>query len=128
MVERVEEARTEQAMRMVLALGPGIGKEHIDRIDAMRRQQIVEGIERFQPQHIRVGKSQAAAFRIKAAHALGNALDAEEAPLGMPGGASRQEASLPAADFDFERNIRRKDERPTGIYDWNDHAVIIPCM
>ena len=110
-------------MRMVLALWPWIREENIDRIDSMQRQQIMKRIQGLKPQHIRVGKPQTTAFRIKATYTFWYTLYTQEMSCRILDGASCQESPLPAANLDFKRDTRRKRKRLARICDSNYHDI-----
>ena len=101
--ERVKKKRPEQTVRMVLALGPRIGEEHVDPPCVVRGQEVVERVQCLQPQHLGVVDSAAPALAVKQAHALQHALYAEKVAVGVGLRPLGDEPALAAPDFYFER-------------------------
>ena len=113
--------RPEEPVRVVLLLGPRIGEEHVDGARMVRRQEVVEGIERLEPQHMGVGDMAAPALAVEQAHPLQHALDTQKVALGMRLGAGGQELAFAAPHFDFEGPGKIELERPAGIGYFDDH-------
>ena len=101
--KRVQEERPEQAMRVMLALRPRIGEEHVDAPRVVRRQKVVERVQRLEPQHLRVVDSAAPALSVEKPDALEHALDAEKVAVGVLLRAGGEELALAAADLYLER-------------------------
>ncbi len=100
--ERVEEERTEKPVRTVLLLRPRIGKEHVDRSRMMRRQKVVERVERLEPEDARVRYPAAATLAREEPHALEHALYPEEVTVRIRLSSRGEEPPLPAANLDFQ--------------------------
>ena len=96
----------------------------------MRGQQVMERVERLQPQHLRVVDLSAPALAVKEPHPLEHPLDAEEVAIGILLRPLGQELPLPAADLDLERtrqvelerlrNVRHTEDMINGISHHNE--------
>ena len=68
----------------------------------VRRQQVVERVERLQTQHLRIIDLAAPTLAVKKPHALKHPFDAEKIAIRVLLGTRGQELTLPAANFNLK--------------------------
>ncbi len=109
--KRLEERGLEQAVLVVPALGPGIGKQHENRTESRIRRQRREEIERLGVKKMQVGPPGAVPLAAGPGNALGAHVKAKAKLIRMGRGIGGEKMPVAAADFAHKTRHGRQHAR-----------------
>ena len=100
---QLAETRIDQPVLSMFALGPGIGKIDVQRLDRFSRHQILEQVGGFDAQEPQIDQAGAQAFAVDFPQPAEQPFHREEIPIGMPPGVLDGKGTVAAAQLQFQR-------------------------